>query len=680
MRGRLLLVVVLALLTVLPATVPAAGQDGVPAPPQDPAPVGDRIVLDVHEVTPTVLRPGGEVAVTATLRNTGGVAATDLLVRLQAYTVRLPTRDAVDAWAQNRSGIRAGNQPLAETRIDELPPGGTAGITLSAPAEALGLSTAAVAWGPRGLTLEVLRRPSFEQAAVARAFTVWDPREEVPADERMPLSVLVPVTAGPPDVASARLPASAVDALTADDGRLGRLLAATSPSHAAWAVDPGLLRSAADTPAGQQWLAAARDAADGRDVLALPQWDPDLVALAAAGGQAGDLYALARRQGRDAVGDLLDSPVRAEAAWPAGGGADEQTLALAVRAGATAVVLGAGAHPPLDPDAVVSGRSTVPAGTDRLDGLLADTSLSTVLTDATDGDGDVLARSRLAAETAVLARAAGDDVPHLLVTLPRGWDPSPDAAADAFATLTGTPWTRPAPLDALLDAAPPEVERAAVRQSATGRSAALPAEGLRQVAEALEQVRRVSSALTRPEDVLEAAEASAVAATSVSWREARPAWQDAVAELGARAEQVVSGVHVVEGSTVNVVSAAADLPVTVANELDQDVSVVVSVQPRTPRLVADDPVEVVVDAGGAQRVAVPVRAVANGDTEVEIALSAPDGTSLGSPVVVPVRVRADWETRGLLVVGAVLALVLVSGLVRTIRRGRRRSESTGGVR
>ena len=180
--------------------------------------------------------------------------------------------------------------------------------------------------------------------------------------------------------------------------------------------------------------------------------------------------------------------------------------------------------------------------------------------------------------------------------------------------------------------------------------------------------------------MLEAAEASAVAATSVSWREARPAWQDAVAELGARAEQVVSGVHVVEGSTVNVVSAAADLPVTVANELDQDVSVVVSVQPRTPRLVADDPVEVVVDAGGAQRVAVPVRAVANGDTEVEIALSAPDGTSLGSPVVVPVRVRADWETRGLLVVGAVLALVLVSGLVRTIRRGRRRSESTGGVR
>jgi len=87
-----------------------------------------------------------------------------------------------------------------------------------------------------------------------------------------------------------------------------------------------------------------------------------------------------------------------------------------------------------------------------------------------------------------------------------------------------------------------------------------------------------------------------------------------------------------------------------------------------------------VQPAAVQRVAVPVRAVANGDTEVEIALSAPDGTSLGSPVVVPVRVRADWETRGLLVVGAVLALVLVSGLVRTIRRGRRRSESTGGVR
>jgi hypothetical protein len=46
-------------------------------------------------------------------------------------------------------------------------------------------------------------------------------------------------------------------------------------------------------------------------------------------------------------------------------------------------------------------------------------------------------------------------------------------------------------------------------------------------------------------------------------------------------------------------------------------------------------------------------------------------------VTVPVRVRADWETRGILVIGAVLAAVLVAGLVRTIRQGGRRGAAAG---
>ena len=101
-----------------------------------------------------------------------------------------------------------------------------------------------------------------------------------------------------------------------------------------------------------------------------------------------------------------------------------------------------------------------------------------------------------------------------------------------------------------------------------------------------------------------------------------------------------------------------------------------SVQPRSPRLVAESDVEVTIAARSTERVAVPVRAVANGDTEVVVTVRAPDGALLGEPVEVEVRVRADWETRGMLVVGAVLAGVLVVGLVRTIRRGPRARDLT----
>jgi hypothetical protein len=126
-----------------------------------------------------------------------------------------------------------------------------------------------------------------------------------------------------------------------------------------------------------------------------------------------------------------------------------------------------------------------------------------------------------------------------------------------------------------------------------------------------------------------------------------------------------------------VVSSEADLPVTVANDLGQAVNVVVSLQPRSPRLVPEGTVAVHIPAQSRQRVALPVKAVANGDTEVVVTVRAPDGAPLGSPVTVPVRVRADWETRGILVAGGLLALVLVVGLVRTIRRGGRRGG--GGV-
>jgi hypothetical protein len=131
-------------------------------------------------------------------------------------------------------------------------------------------------------------------------------------------------------------------------------------------------------------------------------------------------------------------------------------------------------------------------------------------------------------------------------------------------------------------------------------------------------------------------------------------------------------VRVVPGSTVTQVSRNVELPVTLENTLDQAVTVVVDVQPESSRLVVTRQITETLPAEQRRTVRVPVRGVGNGDTSVRVQLLTEGGTSLGDPVSTRVLVRADWETRGTLMVAAGAALVLVVGLVRTFRRGPRR--------
>jgi len=53
------------------------------------------------------------------------------------------------------------------------------------------------------------------------------------------------------------------------------------------------------------------------------------------------------------------------------------------------------------------------------------------------------------------------------------------------------------------------------------------------------------------------------------------------------------------------------------------------------------------------------------------AVLAADGTTVGTPTTVNMRVRADWEGRGTGVIVGVLVAIVVTGTVRTVRRGRR---------
>ncbi|MEJ5887418.1 DUF6049 family protein [Pseudokineococcus marinus] len=487
----------------------------------------------------------------------------------------------------------------------------------------------------------------------------------------------------------------------------------TAPPDGATALPAGTPRAvtAADPTAGvAAWRADLLAAAPDHEVLALPRGDVDLLSVAAA--EQPSLWAAGLRQGRASLAraGLVGSPpqadpqqedppaggeagagVRTDVVWPARGELGERGAALAAGRGAVAALLaptGGGtpdgaAAVPLDP-----GAGTADGGEQgALTGLVEDAHLTTLLERAaTRGEDDPRAAARLLAETAVLARGGAADrsggPAGALVVAPRGWDVDPGAAARALSALLDAPWTRATPATALPDG-PGDADAGA----GSGREGVLPdrADGappppldpgvLTAIAGALATTDALDGTLTDGAP-LTAARRSLVAAAALAHR-GDDGW---AAAAGAAARDVAAlsgGVRLLQGGAVTVVGSQASVPVTVANDLGQDVRVVVAAASSSPRVRVRDDVATTVAAASRTQVLVPVEAVGGGDARLLLQLRSPDGGVLGPQVAVPVRVRLEWAEWGTAGVAALGGLVLLAGLVRSVRRVRRRPPGEG---
>src|SRR5690606_37087257 len=84
----------------------------------------------------------------------------------------------------------------------------------------------------------------------------------------------------------------------------------------------------------------------------------------------------------------------------------------------------------------------------------------------------------------------------------------------------------------------------------------------------------------------------------------------------------------------------------------------------------DETIPVTIPAQGDALVQIPVHAVQSADVRVTVEVRTPGGTLVDDDATFPVRVRAEWEGIGAAIIGGLLAVMLVVGLVRTVRRGR----------
>ncbi len=349
--------------------------------------------------------------------------------------------------------------------------------------------------------------------------------------------------------------------------------------------------------------------------------------------------------------------------------ADAATIDLLLATGRTSVLLDQSAQSLDDDGLTPDARALVRSGTGTVPSLLSDGGLGAQL--AGVGGTGAAGVQRLLAETAVIALERPSERRNVLVAAPRDWDPgtSGPAAVDA---LLAVPWTDPTSADELVASPAPERPRGDPSVAGEDRGAELDERGLARLGEALTLSGELASAFADPAVVTDPVERAAVALVSAHWRDRAEAWTGAVEAVEQDVEATRGSVAVVPGSTLTQVSRNVRLPVTVRNDGPQDATVRVDVVPRSSRLVVTEQVEVTVPAGGTEVGYVPVRGVGNGDTSVEITVRSPAGAVLGAPVQTRVLVRADWETWGTAGVAVVALLLLVAGVLRSWRAGRRR--------
>lgn len=308
----------------------------------------------------------------------------------------------------------------------------------------------------------------------------------------------------------------------------------------------------------------------------------------------------------------------------------------------------------------VGGRSAANATTEGHDLLVTEASASASLSDAA-AEADAVARQRLLAEAAAYLFLAGEQSPGapVLLGLDRDETRTPDGLRAAISAADSLGFD----LSALRATAP-------VRATISVETGTVGAADLTTLLTDEQTLGAFSSILADPQVLLSPERIQIMRLLAVGTPP--DAFAANVAAHFAQTRETLAAVSIPSSSTIQLLTANADLPIGVRNDLPWPVTVQLDASPTDPRLDVQPRTEAIVQANSTTRVRVPVSArVGSGEVDLRLSLYSPTEVLIQSEQTVRVAVRAEWETIGLGIFGGLTALLIGLGLVRTVLRKRR---------
>jgi hypothetical protein len=703
----------------------AAGLPGVQvhqARAADPADQPPPIAVRLASLTPIAPQPGDTLTLAGDLHNTSAQSISGLHLSFVYRRTRIGSRDEFDHYANTLDGsmppdaltTSAATVTLGLTTLD---PGQSTTFHVAVPVDSLDLPRESWQVYAIGLHLTGLTQLGEQTVGALRTFLPWAPLGVPGVGVKTQVAWVWPLADRPHRLVATTWSDDALAAELALGGRLRSLVtigsqAETQGPHAAkphprvknpkpaaprptvapvpvtWAVDPMLLEDATQmaggyrvgtggrakqgtgTAAATSWLADLRDAANHGEVLSLPYADPDLVAADRAG--LGSEVQLALHNGQSLVASTLSvSPLNY--LWPPDGVLDDRSLDLVFAAGVSTVVLNAGSLPVIggQPSETPSAHTVVRGRDSNLDALLVDDGLSAVVdTGLTDPSLQPLAVQRFLAETLMIQAELPSDQRTLVITPDRRWAPDP-AYAKALLSNTGrVPWIQPVTLS---DAASSPVYTKVTRGPLSYPSAARARElGSIYLARVRATKSRADSfaAILLPfgAPTARAFDDAVLRSLSSAWRDDRT---EGTHELQSVREDLAATMGKVRiasapNSFVTLTSHSGTVPVTVSNELDNPVHVVVGISSQHLKLSGRGRTAEVIPAHRAIPIDVRAAAQTAGVFPLDVTLYTPSGQTY-QKVKLYVRSTA-YGAVTIAITGGATGVLLLAVLVRLVRR------------
>jgi hypothetical protein len=229
---------------------------------------------------------------------------------------------------------------------------------------------------------------------------------------------------------------------------------------------------------------------------------------------------------------------------------------------------------------------------------------------------------------------------------------------------TTAPWLQPVSLPALA-AMPAEGERLPLRYPKQARERELPPSYLAAVADMKDGVELFGQILTEPDAYLDGLERSLRLLTSTWWR-GRDGRINRLARERAWLAERRHDVRVKPGN-FTFSSRSGTLALTVVNDLDQPVEVVLELDPQNRRLQLEPLEPLQIGAGSKRQVEVNAQAVAPGTVFVRAQLRTPAGREYGQPVQLRIRIT-EYGTVALYITFGAAALLFLAAGVQVARR------------
>ncbi|MGH3326385.1 MAG: DUF6049 family protein, partial [Streptomycetales bacterium] len=643
---------------------------------------GPAVQVVIEQFTPQVPGPDDIVDVSGYLQNRSDSPVSPGEVRLRVSPTPLTSRSDLTT-VTHHPEVRLGGPTAVGLRMPgSLRPGERVPFRLSVPVSKLRLQQHGVY--VLGVEVQGTRSSGVrDRLGLTSTFLPWIPDRSRMKPTRV--AVLWPLVDRP------RIDARGLfvdDRLTSeidDGGRLNRLVNDAAGAPVTWVVDPSLLEAVArmsktyqirdgkGLPPGKgktaatAWLEELRSASEAAPVLTLPYADPDVVALRHAGFTSDIEHAVTLAG--EAAQRVLERPVTVDVAWPADDAADVPTVRALRSADMNAIVLRDHALPLGEQLTYTqSGKETLELAGSDMTALISDSGVREALT--AEADSPALKAQRLLAELAMITAERPGDVQTILVAPPRRWDPDPVVASALLGALNDAPWIEPVPITKLRSLSEPPVDRGPLIYPKGASNRELPRKYLRGITGMRDDLTLLASILTQPDRLMADYVPAVLRTESTAWRKDRPGGRAFRETVQRSLGEMRNAVRIISRGHVTLSSRTGTIPITITNNLRQDVTVQLDVTPRlTRRLHVGEVKPQRIEAGHKVTVEVPAEAVANGIVKVDTRLRTPEGTPYGE--VLPIRVRAtNYGFLGLSIVGAAAAVLFVSVAVRNVRRVR----------